>query len=43
MKFIDATPNLLVRDLDRSSAFDRDVLGFSVVATVPEAAPFVFV
>ena len=42
MKLIDVTPNLLVRDLDRSSAFYRDVLGFSVVATVPDAAPFVF-
>jgi lactoylglutathione lyase len=43
MKLIDVTPNLLVRDLDKSTAFYRDVLGFSVVATVPEHSPFVFV
>jgi uncharacterized glyoxalase superfamily protein PhnB len=42
MKFTDVTPNLIVSDIDRSLAFYRDVLGFSVVATVPEAAPFVF-
>ena len=42
MKFADVTPNLIVSDLDRSLAFYRDVLGFSVFATVPEAAPFVF-
>jgi uncharacterized glyoxalase superfamily protein PhnB len=43
MKLIDVTPNLLVRDLERSRAFYHDVLGFGVVATVPDAAPFVFV
>ncbi len=43
MKFIDVTPNLIVSDIDRSLAFYRDVLGFSVVTSVPDAAPFVFV
>ena len=42
MQFADITPNLVVADIDRSTAFYRDVLGFSVVATVPENAPFVF-
>jgi uncharacterized glyoxalase superfamily protein PhnB len=42
MKFTDVTPNLIVADLDRSLAFYRDVLGFSLVTTVPDAAPFVF-
>ena len=42
MKFSDVTPNLIVSDIDRSIAFYRDVLGFSVFATVPEAGPFVF-
>ena len=42
MKFTDATPNLIVSDIDRSLAFYRDVLGFSLVTTVPDAAPFVF-
>ena len=42
MKFTDVTPNLIVADIDRSIAFYRDVLGFSLVTTVPDAAPFVF-
>ena len=41
--FTSVTPNLLVRDIDRSTAFYRDVLGFTVRQTVPDAAPFVFV
>jgi catechol 2,3-dioxygenase-like lactoylglutathione lyase family enzyme len=36
------SPNLVVADVDRSLAFYRDVLGFSVVQTVPEQPPFVF-
>ena len=43
MKFTDVTPNLVVADIDRSLAFYRDVLGFSIVTTVPDAGPFVFV
>ena len=43
MKFTDVTPNLIVADIDRSLAFYRDVLGFSVVTSVPDAAPFAFV
>jgi uncharacterized glyoxalase superfamily protein PhnB len=42
VKFADVTPNLIVSDIDRSLAFYRDVLGFSLVASVPDAAPFVF-
>lgn len=42
MKFANVTPNLIVADIDRSIAFYRDVLGFSIQATVPEKAPFVF-
>lgn len=42
MKFSDVTPNLVVSDVERSLAFYRDVLGFSVTATVPEQAPFAF-
>ena len=37
------TPNLLVSNIDRSTAFYRDVLGFGVKQTVPDVAPFVFV
>ena len=42
MKLTDVTPNLIVSDIDRSIVFYRDVLGFSVVTTVPDTAPFVF-
>jgi catechol 2,3-dioxygenase-like lactoylglutathione lyase family enzyme len=36
------TPNLIVSNVERSIAFYRDVLGFTVAATVPEAPPYVF-
>ena len=36
------TPNLIVSNVERSLAFYRDVLGFRVEATVPDAAPYVF-
>lgn len=36
------TPNLVVSHVSQTIAFYRDVLGFEVQATVPEAAPFVF-
>jgi catechol 2,3-dioxygenase-like lactoylglutathione lyase family enzyme len=36
------TPNLIVSDVGRSLAFYRDVLGFTVGPTVPDAPPFVF-
>ncbi|HEY2431213.1 MAG TPA: VOC family protein [Vicinamibacterales bacterium] len=42
MKFSDVTPNLIVTDVSRSTAFYRDVLGFSTVTTVPEAPPWAF-
>jgi uncharacterized glyoxalase superfamily protein PhnB len=43
MKFSDVTPNLVVSDVERSLTFYRDVLGFSVSATVPEGqGPYVF-
>lgn len=42
MKFADVTPNLVVADVERSLAFYRDVLGFAVTATVPDAGPFAF-
>jgi uncharacterized glyoxalase superfamily protein PhnB len=43
MKLTDVVPNLIVTDIDRSTAFYRDVLDFAVVATVPEQGPLVFV
>jgi catechol 2,3-dioxygenase-like lactoylglutathione lyase family enzyme len=36
------TPNLIVANVERSIAFYRDVLGFTVSATVPDASPYVF-
>ena len=36
------TPNLIVSNVERSAEFYRDVLGFSVQMTVPEAPPFAF-
>ena len=41
--FTSVTPNLLVRDIARSTAFYRDVLGFEIKQTVPDQAPHVFV
>ena len=35
-------PNLIVADVDRSLAFYRDVLEFTVEQTVPDASPLVF-
>jgi len=42
-RFTSVTPNLVVRDVAKSTAFYRDVLGFEIKQTVPDAAPFVFV
>lgn len=36
------TPNLVVSDVSRSVSFYRDVLGFALAMTVPEAPPYVF-
>lgn len=40
--FSKLTPNLIVADVDRSIAFYRDVLGFTVGMHVPDESPFVF-
>lgn len=42
-RFTSVTPNLVVRDLARSLAFYRDVLGFTISMSVPEAPSYVFV
>ena len=42
-RFTSVTPNLLVRDVAKSVAFYRDVLGFTMGETVPDKPPFVFV
>ena len=36
------TPNLIVSDVERSVAFYRDVLGFTMAFSVPDEAPRVF-
>ena len=43
MKLTGVTPNLISDDLPRAPAFYRDVLGFTVMTTVPDTEPFVFV
>ena len=40
--FTKLTANLIVSDVARSVEFYRDVLGFGLGATVPDAAPYVF-
>ena len=35
-------PNLLVADVERSVAFYRDVLGFTLEQSVPDTPPYVF-
>lgn len=42
-RFASITPNLLVRDVKKSTEFYRDVLGFTMGETVPDNEPFVFV
>jgi len=42
-RFTSVTPNLVCRDIAASLAFYRDVLGFSISMSVPDAAPYVFV
>ena len=42
-RFNSVTPNLLVRDVKKSTEFYRDVLGFMMGETVPDKEPFVFV
>ena len=36
------TPNLIVSSVEQSLAFYRDVLGFSLIITVPDQSPYVF-
>ena len=36
------TPNLVVSNVEKSVAFYRDVLGFTVAFTVPDQSPLVF-
>ncbi len=43
MKLTGVIPNLVSNDVARSLAFYRDVLGFTVVRTVPDNPPHVFV
>ena len=42
MEFKDLMPNLMVKDVGKTIGFYKDVLGFNVLQTVPENAPFVF-
>ena len=43
MKLTGLTASLFTNQIDRATAFYRDVLGFTVKQSVPDQAPFVFV
>ncbi len=40
MPFKKLTPNVMVEDVEQTLAFYKELLGFEVLATVPEQAPF---
>lgn len=42
-RFTSVTPNLVVRNIAASLVFYRDVLGFTINMSVPDAPPHVFV
>lgn len=42
MKFIKLTPNLISDDMAGTLAFYRDILGFEITMSVPDAPPFVW-
>jgi uncharacterized glyoxalase superfamily protein PhnB len=42
MEFKDLMPNLMVKNIEKTVEFYTNVLGFEVLQTVPENAPFVF-
>ena len=41
-KITKLTPNLIVSNVEQSAAFYRDVLGFTMQMTVPDAPPYAF-
>ncbi|MDR1389175.1 MAG: VOC family protein, partial [Treponema sp.] len=42
MEYKDLMPNLMVKDVGKTVDFYKNILGFSVLATVPENGPFAF-
>ena len=42
MEYKDLTPNLMVKNVNKTIEFYKDVLGFNVVQTVPDSGDFVF-
>ena len=42
MEYKDLMPNLMVKDVFKTVDFYQNILGFNVLATVPEKSPFVF-
>lgn len=42
MKIKDLTPNLMVKDVNKTVDFYKNILGFDVIATVPEEGVWVF-
>jgi catechol 2,3-dioxygenase-like lactoylglutathione lyase family enzyme len=41
MKYKDLMLNLMVKDIGKTLDFYKNILGFNVLATVPENGPFV--
>ena len=42
MEFKDLMPNLMVKDVNQTVSYYKDVLGFNVIASVPETGDLVF-
>jgi uncharacterized glyoxalase superfamily protein PhnB len=42
MEFKDLMPNLMVKNVNKTVEFYKDILGFNVIQTVPETGNYVF-
>jgi uncharacterized glyoxalase superfamily protein PhnB len=42
MEYKDLMPNLMVKDVNKTVDFYKNVLGFNILQTVPESGDFVF-
>jgi uncharacterized glyoxalase superfamily protein PhnB len=42
MEYKDLMPNLMVKDVNKTADFYKNVLGFNIIQTVPESGNFVF-
>jgi uncharacterized glyoxalase superfamily protein PhnB len=42
MEFKELTPNLMVKDVNKTVEYYKEILGFNVIQTVPETGSYVF-